>query len=156
MLVFGAFVALPVKERFCGVKTLQRCSGAPVWLSWLAQYSWDLINCIPAISIVLIVFNIATDIDAIDTFAANTAALFVLFILFIFAQLPWCYCFSYSFKHPSSAIMYTNIANIILAQALLITVFILTMNGKVVKLKSVNIPRVPLPNILFSTNAFLC
>ena len=44
MLVFGAFVALPVKERFCGVKTLQRCSGAPVWLSWMAQYTWDLLG----------------------------------------------------------------------------------------------------------------
>lgn len=49
MLVFGAFVALPVKERYCGVKTLQRCSGAPLWVSWLAQYTWDLrgiLNCI--------------------------------------------------------------------------------------------------------------
>ena len=44
MLAFGAFVALPVKERCSGVKTLQRCSGAPVWLSWMAQYTWDLLG----------------------------------------------------------------------------------------------------------------
>ena len=41
-LVFGSYVNLPVKERQSGVKTLQRCSGAPVWLSWLAQYTWDM------------------------------------------------------------------------------------------------------------------
>lgn len=59
-LTFGAFVGLPVKERFTGVKTLQACSGAPVWLSWLASYTWDLIQSLPATLTVVVVFNFAT------------------------------------------------------------------------------------------------
>lgn len=92
-------------------------------------------NCIPSVSVVLIVFAIASDVDGVSTFAENINCLIMLFILFVLAQLPWCYSFSYVFAQPASAIMYTNIANVILCQALFITIFILTLNAKLTKIR---------------------
>ena len=49
MIMFSAFGVLPVRERKNGVDTLQYCSGAPIWLMWLAEYVWDFINALPSI-----------------------------------------------------------------------------------------------------------
>ena len=54
--MFGSFSVLPVRERSTGVRTLQKCSGAPLWLTWLAEYVWDVLNCIPSLSLILIIF----------------------------------------------------------------------------------------------------
>ena len=56
MIMFAAFATLPVRERSSGVRTLQKCSGAPLWLTWLAEYVWDILNCIPSLGIILIIF----------------------------------------------------------------------------------------------------
>ena len=51
MIMFSAFGVLPVRERKNGVDTLQYCSGAPIWLMWLAEYVWDFINALPSIGL---------------------------------------------------------------------------------------------------------
>jgi len=56
MIMFAAFSMLPVRERSSGVRTLQKCSGAPLWLTWMAEYVWDVLNCIPSLIIILIIF----------------------------------------------------------------------------------------------------
>ena len=56
MIMYSAFAMLPVRERASGVKTMQKCSGAPLWLCWIAEFLWDLINSLPPLLITLIIF----------------------------------------------------------------------------------------------------
>ena len=62
MNMFAAFSMLPVRERSSGVRTLQKCSGAPLWLTWMAEYVWDILNCIPSLIIVLIIFSASKNV----------------------------------------------------------------------------------------------
>jgi hypothetical protein len=69
--MFGAFGVLPVRERKNGVKTLQKCSGTPLWVLWLAEYFWDIINCMPSILMIIGVFYFGQKVDGIETFVEN-------------------------------------------------------------------------------------
>ena len=65
MIMFAAFTMLPVRERATGVKTMQKCSGAPLWLCWIADYLWDILNSLPPILVTLIIFAASQSIDSI-------------------------------------------------------------------------------------------
>ena len=133
--MFSVFSMLPVRERENGVKTLQKCSGAPLWLTWLANYCWDLLNALPSLLMIIIIFASSQSIAGFATFAEKTGkvylvntlnsgksesqekingpldCIFVLFILFALAQLPFTYCLSFAFKvsyekHLISTILY--------------------------------------------------
>ena len=125
MVMFSAFGVLPVRERKNGVKTLEYCSGAPVWLMWLAEYSWDIINCIPSIVLICLTFLLGKQVDGINTYIANLDCLIVLLGLFVLAQLPFLYCCSFLFQEPSSAITYNSSINVVAAIAPFITIVIL-------------------------------
>lgn len=71
MIMFAAFGVLPVRERKFGVKTLQKCSGVPLWILWLAEYVWDILNCIPSIILILLVFLCGYQVEGIKTFVEN-------------------------------------------------------------------------------------
>ena len=83
--------------------------------------------------ITLIVLNVS-GLEEVDVFVENTGLISGLFILHVLAQLPWCYCFSYLYKEAATALMWTNMANIILVQALLITQIILGFLVKLTKI----------------------
>ena len=70
--MFSVFSMLPVRERENGVKTLQKCSGAPLWLTWLANYCWDFLNAFPSLLIILLIFVSSQSIGGFDTFAENS------------------------------------------------------------------------------------
>ena len=125
MVMFSAFGVLPVRERKNGVKTLEYCSGAPIWLTWLAEYTWDIINCIPPIILICLTFLCGRQVEGINSYVENLDCLIVLFSLFCLAQLPFVYCMSFLFKEPSSAITYNSSINTILAIAPFLTVIIL-------------------------------
>ena len=125
MVMFAAFSMLPVRERSTGVRTLQKCSGAPLWLTWLAEYVWDFLNVLPSFAIILIIFAASQSVDGVKVFVDNADLITVLFLMFTLAQLPFTYCLSFSFSQPSSAISYTSLFNIICAMATFLAVLIL-------------------------------
>ena len=70
--MFSVFSMLPVRERENGVKTLQKCSGAPLWLTWMANYCWDLLNALPSLLMIIIIFASSQSIAGFATFAEKT------------------------------------------------------------------------------------
>ena len=98
MVMFAAFSMLPVRERSTGVRTLQKCSGAPLWLTWLAEYAWDFLNVLPSFCIILIIFAAAKSVDGVQVFVDNSDLIAVLFLMFTVAQLPFTYCLSFAFS----------------------------------------------------------
>jgi len=70
--MFSVFSMLPVRERENGVKTLQKCSGSPLWLTWLANYCWDLLNALPSLLMIIIIFASSQSIAGFATFAEKT------------------------------------------------------------------------------------
>lgn len=129
MIMYSAFSMLPVRERATGVKTMQKCSGAPLWLCWLAEYLWDLLNSLPPILITLIIFAAFQKIDGIKVYVDNMDAIFVLMIMFSFSQLPFGYCCSFIFDTAASALTYCSVINIALGLITMITVSILEVPG---------------------------
>ena len=73
--MFSAFSMLPVRERETGVKTLQKCSGAPLWLTWLANYAWDILNAFPSLLMIIFIFYCSKTVDGFTTFAENSVGL---------------------------------------------------------------------------------
>ena len=104
--MYAAFTMLPVRERSLGVKTMQNCSGAPIWLMWLAQYVWDFLNCLPSIALTLIIFAASQKVEGMKTFVETLDVIFVLFLFFTFAMLPFGYCWSFMFDTAASALTY--------------------------------------------------
>ena len=107
MFMFSVFSMLPVRERENGVKTLQKCSGAPLWLTWLANYCWDFLNAFPSLLIILLIFVSSQSIGGFDTFAENSGkhgrfSGWVLFESFqavyscYFFCSPWHNCLSHT------------------------------------------------------------
>ena len=96
--MFAAFSMLPVRERSTGVRTLQKCSGAPLWLTWLAEYAWDFLNVLPSFCIILIIFAASKSVDGVQVFVDNSDLIAVLFLMFTVAQLPFTYCLSFAFS----------------------------------------------------------
>ena len=106
MVMYAAFTMLPVRERSLGVKTMQNCSGAPIWLMWLAQYVWDFLNCLPSIALTLIIFAASQKVEGMKTFVETLDVIFVLFLFFTLAMLPFGYCWSFMFDTAASALTY--------------------------------------------------
>ena len=125
MIMFSAFSMLPVRERATGVKTMQKCSGAPLWLCWMAEYLWDLINCFPPILVTLIIFAAFQNVEGIKAYVDNMDAIFVLIFTFALAQLPFGYCCSFMFDTAASALTYCSVINMALGLVTMITVTIL-------------------------------
>ena len=86
--MFSVFSMLPVRERENGVKTLQKCSGAPLWLTWLANYCWDLLNALPSLLMIIIIFASSQSIAGFATFAEKTGEYLKFSNRDYFGELP--------------------------------------------------------------------
>jgi len=107
MIMYAQFSMLPCKEREQGVKVMQKCSGAPLWVTWAANYCWDILNALlPNILIVAILVIGAQWLPGLESFADEAFALWLGIFLTSLAIIPCVYCLSFLFTNPANASNY--------------------------------------------------
>ncbi|CBY31539.1 unnamed protein product [Oikopleura dioica] len=127
MIMYAQFSMLPCKEREQGVKVMQKCSGAPLWVTWAANYCWDILNALlPNILIVVILVIAAQWLPGLESFADEAFALWLGIFLTSLAIIPCVYCLSFLFTNPANASNYIGFLNFGLGIITFITYSILS------------------------------
>ncbi|CAG5090419.1 Oidioi.mRNA.OKI2018_I69.PAR.g12593.t1.cds [Oikopleura dioica] len=127
MIMYAQFSLLPCKEREQGVKVMQKCSGAPLWVTWLANYCWDILNALlPNVLVVIILLIGAQFLEGLEAFSDAAFALWFGTFITSLAIIPCVYCLSFLFTNPANASNYIGFLNFGLGIITFITYSILS------------------------------
>ncbi|WAR31434.1 ABCA2-like protein [Mya arenaria] len=106
----ASFVVTLVHERSVRAKHLQMSSGLRPVTYWLANFLWDMCNCLlPTVCIigVLLVFRIDAYVEG-----DNLTAVILLFLVYGWTMTPMMYPASFLFTEPSVAYICLIVANL--------------------------------------------
>ena len=123
--LIGSFVFFLIKERVSGAKHIQYLSGANSLVFWLSALIWDFFNFLITTVLTLLVmwaFDLTEFIGGIRLWYV-----FGLFALYGLAHIPQSYLMSYMFVVPATGFAVTVAWNILISQATITTVGILSL-----------------------------
>ncbi|KNC76009.1 hypothetical protein SARC_11479 [Sphaeroforma arctica JP610] len=118
----ASFVTFVVDERRTKAKHIQFVSGVDTVSFWLATYTWDLINYLIPVTVILIII-IGFQVEYYT--GSNYGAVVCLFLLFGWSVIPLMYICSFGFKVPSTALASMILFNMLLGLATSLTTFIM-------------------------------
>ena len=88
MMMCSTFTIAPVVERINGVRSLQHCSGSPIWMSWICQFTWDFINSIPAFILITVIMYSSQSVTGISSIVDEYNYFTILYFFFILGTSP--------------------------------------------------------------------
>eukprot|EP01134_Creolimax_fragrantissima_P001244 CFRG1244T1 len=130
----ASFVTFVVDERETKAKHIQLVSGVDTISFWLATYTWDLINYLVPVILILIII-LASQVEFYTGY--NYPAVILLFLCFGWAVIPLMYIFSFMFKVPSTALAVMILANMLLGLATSLAAFVLDQYEDLVDISNI-------------------
>eukprot|EP00122_Pirum_gemmata_P011401 Pgem_evm1s10560 len=122
-LLSSSFLIFLVNERKSGAKHVQFVSGVQPKLYWLSTYSWDFVNYLVPVIIIVIIFA-GFQIEAY-TADGRLGLIFFLLLLYFFALVPLVYLASFVFDIPATGFAVTAVLNILIGLFTLLIIDIL-------------------------------
>ncbi|XP_047145843.1 phospholipid-transporting ATPase ABCA3 isoform X2 [Hydra vulgaris] len=120
----SSFIVFLVQEKASGSKHVQFVSGVDPFSYWSSAYTWDLINFILPIVLIVVLFEIFQQ----EAFIGVRLGYVVLLLVFYgLAVIPFMYLFSFLFVVASTAFTRMTILNVITGLATLLVVNILSL-----------------------------
>eukprot|EP00039_Didymoeca_costata_P018273 m.332823 g.332823 ORF g.332823 m.332823 type:complete len:1854 (-) comp17014_c0_seq1:237-5798(-) len=120
----ASFLFFPVNERKCHSKHVQFISGADEYVYWLSAFTWDCINMILPLVLIVIIFA-AFNLE--DLRGDQLGMVVLLLILGLPAMLPTQYLLSFVFENSSVAYAMSILFFLLLNTVALLVVAILSI-----------------------------
>ncbi|OWF51665.1 ATP-binding cassette sub-family A member 3-like [Mizuhopecten yessoensis] len=118
-----SFIIFLIKERANGAKHLQKVSGVSNLAYWASSFSWDIINYLIPVLLIMAVFA-AFQTEAYSG-GGRLGYVFLLFLLYGIACLPFVYLLHYLFNVPATGMVVVTMLNIVTGLATTMAVFVL-------------------------------
>nr|UOU03312.1 ATP-binding cassette subfamily A3-1 [Brachionus rubens] len=123
--LIASFIIILIKERTSNAKHIQYMNGCNSYIFWISSLLWDVINYLIPCGIVMVILKLFGIEEFVD--GGRWIYFFGMLVLYGFAHLPQIYLLSYLFKLSATGFAAITIGNILISQATLITVNILSL-----------------------------